>query len=289
MVLERISYHRYISQFRAVQRGQRFKDSRSTAPRKLLPDSWGFLCPVNTPDGIMCGLLLHLTESSSVIPAPKTSYQNVIINLSKILEKLGMLSTYSEITNLAFPTFLPVMLDGRILGYISPSLAKRAVNQIRMIKTKNFMREENDTDDESMDLNDDLDEVEKGIPSDSEIAYFPLEKGIPFPGIYIFTESCRPVRRVLNLENNLIELIGSTEQLNLDIKCPDGSSGGSEGLQFTHCELRASDVLSLLASFIPYPEHNQSPRNMYQCQMMKQTMGIPCHDLEYRSDSVLYQ
>ncbi len=31
--------------------------------RKLLPESWGFLCPVHTPDGSPCGLLNHLTAT----------------------------------------------------------------------------------------------------------------------------------------------------------------------------------------------------------------------------------
>ena len=38
--------------------------------RKLLPDSWGFMCPVHTPDGSPCGLLLHLTAACRVATAP---------------------------------------------------------------------------------------------------------------------------------------------------------------------------------------------------------------------------
>lgn len=35
--------------------------------RKLLPESWGFLCPVHTPDGSPCGLLNHFTAACSII------------------------------------------------------------------------------------------------------------------------------------------------------------------------------------------------------------------------------
>lgn len=35
--------------------------------RKLLPESWGFLCPVHTPDGSPCGLLNHFTASCRVV------------------------------------------------------------------------------------------------------------------------------------------------------------------------------------------------------------------------------
>ena len=34
-------------------------------------------------------------------------------------------------------------------------------------------------------------------------------------------------------------------------------------------------MLSVVASLTPFSDYNQSPRNMYQCQMGKQTMGTP--------------
>ena len=37
----------------------------------------------------------------------------------------------------------------------------------------------------------------------------------------------------------------------------------------THQELFPHSLLSVIASFIPFSDHNQSPRNMYQCQMGK--------------------
>lgn len=37
----------------------------------------------------------------------------------------------------------------------------------------------------------------------------------------------------------------------------------------THQELFPHSMLSVVANFIPYSDHNQSPRNMYQCQMGK--------------------
>ncbi|KAL8452390.1 hypothetical protein Emed_001395 [Eimeria media] len=35
--------------------------------RKLLGESWGFLCPVHTPDGAPCGLLLHLAQMAQPV------------------------------------------------------------------------------------------------------------------------------------------------------------------------------------------------------------------------------
>lgn len=92
----------------------------------------------------------------------------------------------------------------------------------------------------------------------------------------------------------------------------------------THQELFPHSMLSVVANFIPYSDHNQSPRNMYQCQMGtllettiegcffaifflavekhvpsheascllvlgKQTMGFPLHSFMDRSDNKLYR
>jgi DNA-directed RNA polymerase I subunit RPA2 len=48
-------------------------------------------------------------------------------------------------------------------------------------------------------------------------------------------------------------------------------------------------MLSIIASTVPFADYNQSPRNMYQCQMAKQTMGTPYHNHPYRMDNKVYR
>ncbi|ETO36357.1 RNA polymerase I polypeptide B [Reticulomyxa filosa] len=58
---------------------------------------------------------------------------------------------------------------------------------------------------------------------------------------------------------------------------------------FHHEELTRQSMLSLLASITPFSDNNQSPRNMYQCQMLKQSMGLSSYNTTYRSDNKAYQ
>jgi DNA-directed RNA polymerase I subunit RPA2 len=74
IVAERLNLLRYMSHFQSVHRGQFFTTMKTTTVRKLLPESWGFLCPVHTPDGSPCGLLNHLARESAILaysPAQK--------------------------------------------------------------------------------------------------------------------------------------------------------------------------------------------------------------------------
>ena len=48
-------------------------------------------------------------------------------------------------------------------------------------------------------------------------------------------------------------------------------------------------MLSLIASLTPFSDYNQSPPNMYQCQMAKQTMGTPAHNPKHRTDNKMYR
>lgn len=70
VMAENINRMRYMSHFRAVHRGSFFTTMRTTEARQLLPDAWGFICPVHTPDGTPCGLLNHLTVTARVSTIP---------------------------------------------------------------------------------------------------------------------------------------------------------------------------------------------------------------------------
>merc|ERR1712232_643272 len=73
----------------------------------------------------------------------------------------------------------------------------------------------------------------------------------------------------------------------MDIAC---MSSDIEVGRTTHQEVNPTNMLDLLANFTPFSDQNQSPRNMYQCQMAKQTMGTPSHLIQtHRTDNKLYK
>lgn len=54
----------------------------------------------------------------------------------------------------------------------------------------------------------------------------------------------------------------------MEIECPDGGNGGRlPEFPATHEEIHPTGILSVVGNLTPWSDHNQSPRNMYQCQV----------------------
>lgn len=254
---EKINYWRFLAHFRSVHRGQFFSEMKTDACRKVYPETWGFLCPVHTPDGAPCGLLNHFTELCQI-----TNVQYSVRHLSSLLISLGMEPLDSPIT----PNFnhLNVTLDGRVIGFISNQLGRKIAEELRIMKTTG----------------------KEKIPLTLEICFVPkTNKPSQYPGLFLFSTPSRMIRPVYNLISQTNEFIGTFEQCYMDI-CISASELIPDVT--THQELKETNFLSILAKQIPYPDFNQSPRNMYSCQMAKQTMGTASHTIKYRSDNKMY-
>uniref|UniRef100_A0A8C7QA41 DNA-directed RNA polymerase subunit beta n=1 Tax=Oncorhynchus mykiss TaxID=8022 RepID=A0A8C7QA41_ONCMY len=181
VVADKLNFIRYLSHFRCVHRGAAFAKMRTTSVRRLLPESWGFLCPVHTPDGEPCGLMNHMTAHCEIIaPALPTT------TLPALLCSLGVTPVDGS-PGRAYTDCYPVLLDGAMVGWVETDLAPFLADSLRRFKVR---------------------------------------------------------------------------------------------------QASLSCLTALHQRALP-PQH--SPRNMYQCQMGKQTMGFPLHSFQDRSDNKLYR
>ncbi|KAK9786393.1 hypothetical protein WJX73_005626 [Symbiochloris irregularis] len=286
VVAERLNFFRYMSHFRSVHRGAYFAQLRTTAVRKLMPESWGFLCPVHTPDGAPCGLLNHFAAACRIVTWPLDDPLATRTAIAQVMTSLGMIPSMPLRPIPAPPQYTPVTLDGIILGHMQTSLVEAAVARLRVLKTLTLAMSEVGSLPTGTVPPQGPEEL---IPPHMEVAHIPYARGGPYPGVYLHTAPARMHRPVTHLASGMRELIGSLEQSHLNVRCPDGGLGGSKGLVYSHAEEGTGAMLSIVASLTPFSDYNQSPRNMYQCQMGKQTMGTPLQAFPHRTDGKLYR
>ncbi|KAJ3330285.1 hypothetical protein HDU76_006036 [Blyttiomyces sp. JEL0837] len=318
IIAEKLNFFRYISHFHSIHRGAFFAELKTTTVRKLLPEAWGFLCPVHTPDGAPCGLLNHLSHTCRVITDPLDTSQipgivaslgvgQMTANGPRVLDdhlngsaeaaanghgtpgkKVAGSPTKSPTkkgTNddddddedddakeidpriskkLLDATVVTVQLDGRLIGWCTAATAKRVAGVLRHYKVTK----------------------KGGVPLDLEIGFVPPSKGGQYPGLFMFSTPARMMRPVKYLTTGEVDMVGSFEQVHMDIACvlEDVVPGVT-----THIELHPTSILSVVANLTPFSDFNQSPRNMYQCQMGKQAMGTPAQNFPHRTDNKLYR
>ncbi|KAL4402349.1 ribonucleoside binding protein [Malassezia pachydermatis] len=257
IVAEKLNFYRYLSHFRSVHRGAFFAELKTTTVRKLLPEAWGFLCPVHTPDGSPCGLLNHFSHTCQL-----TTRDEDVSQIPALLTSLGM--TEIVAAQISPRTHVSVQLDGLLIGSATPAIARHMATVLRVWKTEGL----------------------HNVPLDLEVGFVPTSHGGQYPGLYLFSGRSRMMRPVRYLFNGREDHVGPFEQVYLDIACraPEIEKGVS-----THVEVAPTNVLSVIANLTPFSDFNQSPRNMYQCQMGKQTMGTPSGAIARRTDNKLYR
>ncbi|KAL7672710.1 hypothetical protein ACOME3_007591 [Neoechinorhynchus agilis] len=269
ILAERINFLRYIAHFRSVHRGASFTSTRVSSIRRLCPESFGFICPVNTPDGTLCGLLNHLSINCTV-----TSDNPDTDLFVSFMREHGLIDRTMS-SQLDHKGLYTVLLDGNFIGFIEHHSALTFVQ---------FMREQKVLGESSVPQCTEFALVEDRRldeePDTRTEGHYTI-----YPALYIFTSFARLMRPVFNLAVQGIEYIGTFEQVFLGVATD--VTKFVEGFT-THHEIVPYGFLSLIANLTPLSEFNQSPRNMYQCQLLKQTMGTPCH-YSYRSDQKLYK
>lgn len=289
VVADKLNQARYSSHFAAIHRGQYFAEMKTTTVRKLLPETWGFLCPVHTPDGSPCGLLNHLANSCKPVvePCEEGAAEAVALALAAMgAEVWGDSGTYRAPAETR-GRHAWILVDGRPIGVIERTRLHHAEQQLRKHKISG----------------------KHGVPKNMEIVCMSRRWGKLFVGLFIFLGPGRLVRPVRCLRTGQTEWIGPLEQLFLSVSVLRGEKDAAHllldqlpteedmkrdvpeqlPLRFTHEELKPTELFSTLAALTPFSNHNQSPRNMYQCQMLKQTMATPYHNHDFRPDNKVFR
>ena len=255
---EKLNWLRYVAHFRSVHRGRFFTEMKTTTVRKLFRDV-GIPCCVHSRRYTV-RLLNHICAAAKVESRPVS--ESVVKKIPALADWvcLFLLEQQGSLLLLARDTYLPVLLDGRVVGAVARENADRVARSLRLLKSAAT----------AVSTTKDLHlRVFRDIPATLEVALLPGgNRGGAFPGLYLFTDAARMIRPVQQIKTGRTEWIGPMEQQYMAIECMGQKPRGA-----THRELDPTNVLSLVASMTPFSDMNQSPRNMYQCQMGKQTMG----------------
>ncbi|KAI0987754.1 hypothetical protein GJ496_003572 [Pomphorhynchus laevis] len=262
IMAERINILRYLAHFRSVHRGSALMSMRSSSVRRLCPESFGFICPVNTPDGGLCGILTHLSAHCYV----STDNDNTI-DLIDMLISHGMTPDEDFKFERNNNDTYEIQLDGLVIGKINKSDANNLFQ---------FLREQKAIGNASVPKFLEICLIESCYEGENSL----------YPGVYLFSSANRMMRPVFNIATRTVEYVGTMEQVYMGIASEEKSfiTGHT-----THYELIPYSFMSFVAALTPFSEFNQSPRNMYQCQMGKQAVGTACHYMLGRSDNKLYQ
>ena len=272
-VLSRLSYISALGMMTRMS-SQFEKTRKISGPRALQASQFGMICPSDTPEGEACGLIknlalmTHITINDEEAPIRKL----VFVLGAKNIENVAGKDMYEEGAHIIFINGTPTGLTH------SP---KQFVTNLRRVRRMGRVSEF----------------VSVFINTHTNTVHIATDEGRICRPLIIVERgrskvSARSLQRLRKgkmgfddfLSQGLVEYLDVNEENDSNIAMYETNINSGT----THLEIEPFTILGAVAGLIPYPHHNQSPRNTYQCAMGKQAIGTIATNQYNRIDSILY-